>query len=122
LSEIASLARSGVSLGLSDLPDRGVPFKSQLIEERRNFKMLVIRIAVAKGAKGSFEVDDKHRTATVTPPPPFAGSAHYDGCVASRFGWRGSLSVSLPGRERISLVAPRFGGELTPHGRCPKVP
>jgi hypothetical protein len=120
ISEIASLVRSGVSLGLSSLPDRGVPFKSEVIEERRNFKMLVIRLAVAKGADGSFEVNDKLRTATVTPPPPFAGSAQVNNCVAPRFAWRGSLSVSLPGRGRISLVAPRFGGELSPYGRCPK--
>jgi hypothetical protein len=122
MSEIASLVRSGMSLRLSRLPDKGAPFKSEVIEERRNFKMLVIRVAVAKGSKGSFEVNDELRTATVVPPPPFAGSAKFNSCVASRFAWRGSLSVSLPGRGRMSLVAPRFGGELTPPGRCPRSP
>ncbi len=66
ISEIASLVRGGVPLGLSDLPSRGVPFRAGSLENRGG--LLILRYVVAKGEPGSFRVDKDFTVATVSPP------------------------------------------------------
>ena len=58
---------------------------------------------------------DRHlRTATVSPPAPFAGSAHFDlGKKAGR-RWSGDLTVDLPGRTATPLTGPTLRATLSP--------
>lgn len=62
-----------------------------------------------------FRYDRRLRTATVTPPPPFAGSARFDlGKKAGR-RWSGSLTVDMPGRSDVPLTGPTLRATLSPN-------
>lgn len=45
---------------------------------------------------------------TVTPPPPFSGTATFQRTPESVFTWEGDLSVQFPGAEPLSLAGPGF--------------
>jgi hypothetical protein len=45
---------------------------------------------------------------TVTPPPPFIGSATFARTPESTFTWTGDLAVDFPGLEPIHLAGPAF--------------
>lgn len=64
-----------------------------------------------------FKYDRQLRTATVRPPAPFSGSAHFDlGKKAGR-RWNGDLTVNLPGRTGVPLTGPALRATLVPsHG------
>lgn len=54
------------------------------------------------------------RTATVTPPGPFSGSARFDlGAKAGR-RWSGGLTVDMPGRVDVPLTGPLLRAGLSP--------
>jgi len=61
-----------------------------------------------------FSYDRRLRTATVSPPVPFAGSARFDlGKKAGR-RWSGDLTVDLPGRAGVPLTGPALRATLGP--------
>jgi hypothetical protein len=70
-------------------------------------RMTVTRLALAFGKQTDFLFDNAFSFATVTPPPPFHGSATLSRDPSGGASWEGSLSVSLPGEE-LALVDPRF--------------
>jgi hypothetical protein len=74
------------------------------------------RYASLRVPSGAFKYDHRLRTATLRPPTPFAGSAHFDlGKKAGR-RWSGSLTVDLPGRAGLPLTGPLLRATLSPYG------
>lgn len=61
---------------------------------------------------GAFSFDPGLRAATVKPPAPFSGFAHFaahpGGNERARGTWTGNLSVDLPGHAGIPLTGPGF--------------
>jgi hypothetical protein len=58
------------------------------------------------------------RSATVTPPVPFTGSAIFQQEGADQFSWTGDLAVELPGVGEVSLAGLKFETELCLDRRC----
>jgi hypothetical protein len=54
------------------------------------------------------------RTATVTPPGPFSGSARFDLGEKAGRRWSGDLTVDLPGHADVPLTGPLLRAELDP--------
>jgi len=61
-----------------------------------------------------FVYDSKLRTATITPPAPFAGTARFDREEKAGRRWSGDLTVDLPGRTGVPLTGPTFRAYLVP--------
>lgn len=61
-----------------------------------------------------FRFDRRLRRATVTAPPPFAGTARFD--IGRKAGqrWSGDLTVDLPGRAGVALTGGALRATLTP--------
>jgi hypothetical protein len=75
--------------------------------------MTIVRSASSLGGPGSFT--SKGTThATVSPPPPFSGSATFDD-GAEGAAWTGSLSVPFPGAPGTLLAGEGFLANLCPH-------
>jgi hypothetical protein len=101
-------------LGLARLRPGGVPFSAEVFEIRG--PLWINRVAAAKGPPASFTRDVSGRTGTIRPPWPFRGSASLSNCPFPN--WRGSLTVSFPGKE-VQLTQPAFGtAVLLPAKRC----
>jgi hypothetical protein len=64
-------------------------------------KLAVIRLAVARGGRGSYDFSESPRNLEVSPPPPFSGVGRYRSCADQR--WSGSLAVALPGAGQVGL-------------------
>jgi hypothetical protein len=71
-----------------------------LVAEKRG-EMSVLRLAVARGGRDSYEFAESPRNLDVTPPLPFRGVGRYRSCAEQR--WSGSLAASLPGAGRVAL-------------------
>jgi hypothetical protein len=70
---------------------------------------------VSKRIPGAdFTYDRRLRTATVRPPAPFAGSAHFDLGKKAGQRWGGDLTVDLPGRSGVPLTGPTLRAALLP--------
>jgi hypothetical protein len=54
------------------------------------------------------------RTATVTPPAPFAGTAHFDHGLKAGMRWSGDLTVDMPGRADVPLTGRLLRAYLEP--------
>lgn len=120
VSEFVSLAQSGIPLGFSGLRKDGVSFSATSLEDQG--RLLILRAAVARGSKTSFEVDRNLETVGVAPPSPFSGEAEFRACTPGRAGWHGSLRVNLPGKGTVALADPRFfGARLKPEPKCTKL-
>lgn len=50
--------------------------------------------------------------ATLAPPPPFSGAAHYSRNAKLGNQWTGNLEVDFPGRSNVSLAGARFDPTL----------
>jgi hypothetical protein len=116
ISDVRSLVRGGVPLNLVKLPPRGVPFRTEVFQERG--LVLIIRILVAKGKNGSF-VTGPSNSVTVTPPKPFSGKGEYNGCARPAEDWQGLVKVSLPGLSNVTFGGKKFNFGLKPEKRCP---
>lgn len=72
------------------------------------------RVAAAWMPGHDFSYDRRLRTAAVTPPAPFAGSARFDLGVKAGRRWSGDLTVDLPGRSDVPLTSPLLRASLSP--------
>lgn len=71
------------------------------------------RWAAVAGSRSEFQFDDRLTTATVSPPPPFSGSATFERAPKSLPPiWSGSLAVSFPGRPEVPLTGTNFTSVL----------
>jgi hypothetical protein len=69
----------------------------------------ILRLVTKRGRSSRFRFDRDLRTATVTPPAPFSGTATFRrGAKGSKPIWSGSLSVSFPGRPGVPLIGAAF--------------
>lgn len=79
-------------------------------------EMAVERTARSVGEKKSFSRSKTSR-ASVSPPPPFTGSAQFNDPATGPASWTGSLSVSFLGAPDIPLTGEAFVAKL-----CPRQP
>lgn len=85
------------------LAERGEAFETAL--GRASFT--VWRRATVTAAASTFnDVHPEHTT--ISPPPPFTGSAVFARTPESVFTWTGDLSVQLPGVDSLPLAGPDF--------------
>lgn len=73
------------------------------------------RYATLRLPGGGFKYDRRLRTATLRPPAPFSGSAHFDLGKKAGQRWSGSLTVDLPGRAGLPLTGPSLRATLSPY-------
>lgn len=88
--------------------------------ERRG-RMDITRLALVEGAEEDFSLGDAGdfpRSATVTPPGPFRGSAFLQRASEGDNAWTGSLSIVLPGAGRVALAGPSFTARLCQDAGC----
>lgn len=93
----------GPSIGLSYV------FSAQTVE--RIDGMRLTRRVTREGGPGSFLYPRGRRaprTATVTPPKPFASTAKYLEQTGSPSSWTGPLASRLPGAGLVALAGPGF--------------
>lgn len=73
------------------------------------------RVAAAWMPGRDFVYDQRFlRTAEVTPPAPFAGSARFDLGLKAGRRWSGDLTVDMPGRTDVPLTGPLLRASLAP--------
>lgn len=72
----------------------------------------IAHFAFVHAAPAAFQVDSSLSSATVTPPPPFSGSATLGHDAAGNKLWSGSLTVSFPGAPDVPLTGPQFRTRL----------
>lgn len=71
------------------------------------------RWAAVTGLRSEFQFDNQLKTATVSPPPPFSGSATFERAPKGLPPvWTGSLVVSFPGRPEVPLTGTNFTSVL----------
>ena len=75
-------------------------------------RVRVIRFASAGGPASTFVFDQTLSSATVSPPPPFHGSATFTRGAGGATGWSGDLAVDFPGTS-ASLVRPNADVDLS---------
>jgi hypothetical protein len=61
-----------------------------------------------------FRYDRRLRTASLSPPAPFAGSARFDLGKKAGQRWSGDLTVDMPGRAGVPLVGSSLRASLLP--------
>jgi hypothetical protein len=82
-------------------------------EVREKVAISRITLAGTRSAAG-FRFDHRRGTATVDPPAPFAGSAHYLRRPGPHDEWGGTLTAPLLGLGRVRLTGPDFRTALVP--------
>lgn len=117
----SSPGRRGVGFDASRVgePFDVTSFGVQVGEDRRG--MAIFRTAFVAGEEDDLVIGDTRPyplSATVTPPPPFSGSAEYERAPGGSRTWTGSLAVHLPGLGRVPLTGPRFSPRLCQLSGC----
>lgn len=101
---------------------RGFPSFEATIGERID-QMKILRTARVRGGKQTFTSTGRSR-ASVSPPPPFSGSARFRDPARQPATWTGSLTVPFPGVPNIALAGAGFIAKLCPRisilSRCLK--
>jgi hypothetical protein len=82
-------------------------FAASLMRVRGGMVIQSAQIATSEDA-AALEIADPPRSATVTPPAPFTGTATFQQESADQFSWTGDLAVELPGSGEVSLAGPKF--------------
>ena len=76
--------------------------------EKTEGSVAFFRLAYAKASPLTFASDDALSFASVTPPPPFTGSASLQRNPDGTKSWTGDLAVSFPGEAGVPLAGPDF--------------
>lgn len=82
-----------------------------------------VRRSVAKSAPvSSLRFGPHLRSATLTPPPPFSGTATFERHDGAPSTWSGPLRVSFPGKPEVPLTGSSFSHFELGASRYPLVP
>jgi hypothetical protein len=92
-------------------------FGATFIRARGRLFITTSRSALAKHPT-DLEIAAPPRSASVTPPAPFTGSATFQQEAADQFGWTGDLAVELPGVGEVSLAGPKFETAVCVGHKC----
>jgi hypothetical protein len=74
----------------------------------------ISRFTFAGTRSAGFEFDNRRGTASVDPPAPYAGSAHYRRRPDAPDRWGGTLTAPLLGLGRVRLAGPGFKARMVP--------
>jgi hypothetical protein len=90
-------------------PHQPAVYRADLLESSGD--VAIVRTVRARGPASSFRFSPSLRSATLSPPAPFAGTGSFRGpgkrADVGRGGrWAGNLSVDFPGRPDTSLEGP----------------
>lgn len=97
------LNRLGPSLKVvKNRPRAPAHFEVSLSEEHEGIGILRLINPIAPA--NAFEYDPRVRTATVHPPPPFAGTARFHRNAKPANQWTGDLIADLPGKSGVRLT------------------
>jgi hypothetical protein len=80
------------------------------VEEARG-EMTIARYTWTWARPDALRYDRELRSATVKPPAPFAGAAHFR-TEGDRGRWTGNLTADLPGRANVPITGPGFDATL----------
>jgi hypothetical protein len=113
-----TVSKGGRRLGtrmqiIKNHPKKRAHYEVQLSEKQDGISIARFAGTVAPGR--TFEYDPHVQTATVRPPAPFSGVAHFHRDEAAN-RWTGNLTVDLPGKSDAVLTGPGFRAGLV-HGR-----
>ncbi|MGN6201931.1 MAG: hypothetical protein ACTHNY_05950 [Solirubrobacterales bacterium] len=92
-------------------------FAASLTRVRGEMVVVSSQSAISEDA-AAMEFGEPPRSATVTPPSPFTGTATFQQESADQFSWTGDLTVELPGSGEVSLAGPRFETALCLEHSC----
>lgn len=104
---------------LGPLEAPSTTFGATVVERRRG--MTIYRGTFADGENGQLVAGDSRPyplSATVSPPPPFHGSAEFQRTPEGDRTWTGTLSVDFPGLDRVALTGPHFDARFCQHSGC----
>jgi hypothetical protein len=111
---LASGFRSGVSAVGFEATRVGagkVSFHAAI--ERTEGSLGFYRAVFATASPLTFAFDSALSFGSVSPPPPFSGTASLRRNADGSKSWAGSLAVSFPGEPDVPLVGPKFKAQLT---------
>lgn len=74
----------------------------------------ISRYTYAVTRSAGFEFDHRRGTASIDPPAPFGGSAHFRRRPGHPARWTGSLTAPLLGLGRVRLAGPGFIAKMVP--------
>lgn len=97
-----------------DRPGARASVEAGVFEKREGIE--IERFVRLAAPAASFTFHSALRTASVSPPAPFSGSAHFHRNAAPANRWTGDLSVDLPGRDGVPLAGAGLHPRLTPAG------
>lgn len=75
-------------------------------------RLHIERMALTAGDQSTFTFDQALDLATVTPPPPFTGTATFQRNPDGSIAWAGDLRMNLPGAKGIPLTGLSFTAAL----------
>jgi hypothetical protein len=90
----------------------GGPLKIEADLEERHGGMIVDRIIEDFYPGSGFHFDLKLRSAALSPPAPFSGSATFHRDAKPANGWTGNLTLDFPGRADVSMAGRAFKATL----------
>jgi hypothetical protein len=92
-------------------------FDASFSRARGQMSVITTQSAVARHST-DFEIAAPPRSASVTPPAPFTGSASFQQEAADQFSWTGDLAVELSGVGEVSLAGPKFETSVCVGHKC----
>jgi hypothetical protein len=105
----ATTTHNGLGFAAAVLGRHGKRVSFVASSTEKDGRASIRRWASVAGSRPEFQFDHGLSTATVTPPPPFSGTATFErGPKGSKPSWSGSLSVSFPGRPEVPLTGANF--------------
>jgi len=105
----ATTTHNGLGFAAAVLGRHGKRVSFVASSTEKDGRASIRRWASVAGSRSEFQFDHGLSTATVTPPPPFSGTATFErGPKGSQPSWSGSLPVSFPGRPEVPLTGANF--------------
>lgn len=104
----AATPHNGLSFGAAVLGDhrQHVSFVARSFEKSGTIS--IVRWVSVVASRSDFKFNHRLTTASVTPPPPFSGTATFRRQYKASPSWTGSLAVSFLGTLGVSLTGANF--------------